>query len=297
MNGRMSLLLLSLCLGLPLVARGDVTVVATIKPLQLIAAAVIDGHGETRVLINPDQSPHHYSMRPSDRMALAEADLILWVGEPLEAYLAAAFNNADLQSRTLSALTLDLPARLSLRSSHGHLASDRDRIDPHVWLHTGNARVIAEAIADRVSGQDAANAAHYAGNLARFKAAMDQLDATVLEQVGPLRQKSFAVYHDAMQYFEKQFALPHALALVDDPEQAPGMRHLLDMRAALHSVTLDCLLTDVAANPRTIDTLLEGAPLRQVRLDLLGSGVSTTVDGYSTLMRRLVDDIHRCLAP
>jgi len=61
----------------------DVNVVTTIKPLQLIAQAVIKDHGSVSSIVDPQQSPHHFSLSPSDRIALARADLAVWIGPPV----------------------------------------------------------------------------------------------------------------------------------------------------------------------------------------------------------------------
>ncbi|HEY6612292.1 MAG TPA: zinc ABC transporter substrate-binding protein, partial [Pseudomonas sp.] len=46
-------------------ALAEVRVLTSIKPLQLIAAAVQDGAGTPEVLLPPGASPHHYALRPS----------------------------------------------------------------------------------------------------------------------------------------------------------------------------------------------------------------------------------------
>ena len=47
-------------------AQAEVKVLTSIKPLQLIAAAVQDGVAVPEVLLPPGASPHNYALRPSD---------------------------------------------------------------------------------------------------------------------------------------------------------------------------------------------------------------------------------------
>ena len=61
-------------------ALADSRVLATIKPVQLISAALLDGIDEPAVLLPPGVSPHAFALRPSDRRALASAERIYWVG-------------------------------------------------------------------------------------------------------------------------------------------------------------------------------------------------------------------------
>ena len=60
-------------------AQAEVRVLTSIKPLQLIAAAVQDGVGEPEALLPPGASPHHYALRPSDMRRVQEVDLLYWI--------------------------------------------------------------------------------------------------------------------------------------------------------------------------------------------------------------------------
>ncbi|MCL5042672.1 MAG: zinc ABC transporter substrate-binding protein ZnuA [Gammaproteobacteria bacterium] len=77
-----------LLLALPSFVHADQPrVVTTIKPIQQIAAAVLDGVASADVLLPAGASPHAYALRPSDRRSLMAADRIYWVGPDLELFL------------------------------------------------------------------------------------------------------------------------------------------------------------------------------------------------------------------
>jgi zinc transport system substrate-binding protein len=63
-------------------------VVATVAPVHSLTAVVMEGVGEPHLLLPPQVSPHDYALRPSDARAIADADLVIWVGESLETFLA-----------------------------------------------------------------------------------------------------------------------------------------------------------------------------------------------------------------
>lgn len=77
------------------VAAEDVKVLATIKPLQLLAADIVGDTGQVELLVKPGASPHHYSMKPSDRRKLDDAHVIAWVGPDLETFLTKTMRNTD----------------------------------------------------------------------------------------------------------------------------------------------------------------------------------------------------------
>ena len=67
-------------------AQAEVSVLTSIKPLQLIAAAVQDGVGHPEVLLPPNASPHNYALRPSDVRRVQSADLLYWIGPDMEGF-------------------------------------------------------------------------------------------------------------------------------------------------------------------------------------------------------------------
>ena len=67
-------------LGLALPVRAEsLRVVASIKPVQSLAASVMEGVGAPQVLIKGAGSAHAYALRPSEADALAQADVVFWI--------------------------------------------------------------------------------------------------------------------------------------------------------------------------------------------------------------------------
>ena len=62
--------------------------VASIKPIHSLLAGVMEGAGSPTLLVRGNASPHTWSLRPSEARTLQEADLVVWVGEDLESFLA-----------------------------------------------------------------------------------------------------------------------------------------------------------------------------------------------------------------
>ncbi|RED12986.1 zinc ABC transporter substrate-binding protein [Pontivivens insulae] len=70
-------------------AAADVpNVVTDILPVHSLVSQVMEGVGAPAVLVDGEASPHSFSLRPSQAVALQEADLVLWIGEGLTPWLA-----------------------------------------------------------------------------------------------------------------------------------------------------------------------------------------------------------------
>lgn len=67
--------------------------VASLKPLGFIASAIADGVTDTEVLLPDGASEHDYSLRPSDVKRLQGADLVVWIGPEMEAFMEKSVKN------------------------------------------------------------------------------------------------------------------------------------------------------------------------------------------------------------
>ena len=300
----MSRLLVLLLLSLTaLSARAEVRVLTSIKPLQLIAAAVQEGAGSPEVLLPPGASPHHFALRPSDVRRVADVDLLYWVGPDLEGFLPRVLAGRDKPSMAVQ----ELPG-MTLRhfgqaesgedehhDAHGHDDHDHDHrpgsLDAHLWLLPANARVIAARMAADLSAADPANAPLYQANLQAFEQRLDALDGRLKTRLAPLAGKPFFVFHQAFDYFESAYGLQHAGVFTAASELQPGARHVAAMRERLKAAGAACVFSEPPLRPRLAETLSAGLPVRLAELDALG----VEARSYEQLLEELAGQLAGCL--
>ena len=82
-------------------------VVASVKPIHSLAAAVMQDVGSPRLLLQAGQSPHTYSLTPSEAAALERADLVVWVGPALESFLVRPVRNIAGPEASFPLIRLD----------------------------------------------------------------------------------------------------------------------------------------------------------------------------------------------
>ena len=280
----------------PALCYAQATVVASVKPLQLIAAAITDGVSAPQLLIPANQSPHNFSLRPSDVRHLAQADVVMWVGPGLETYLASMFAQESRQDRLLEAAALPGITLLDL-TDHAQAHSADEHYDPHLWLSTANGRVIARSLHDKLVAIDSVHADQYSVNLHQFEISLAQLEEDLERQFKALQEAQFAVFHNGTQYFEDQVGIEHRFVLVPDHEIQPGIRHLLALRAQLADQPLSCLFEDINSNTATVDTVFQDNPVSRIMLDPLGDAVTLGKVGYLQLIQTMASAIQQCLSP
>lgn len=289
----MSRFLPALVLLLPLLAAtraSALEVVASIRPLALIADAVMAGHGEARQLVPDGASSHEYALRPSDRALLARADLVVWVGPVHEHFLPGALRDRPV----LTAQKLPGLKRLPVRrlSDGGSVAGS---LDPHVWLSPDNAAVIARALAVELGRRDKAGASAYAANAEAFARRVQLQNAALRQRFLPLRAQPLLAYHDAYHYLDDALGLRFRGSLTLEPEHKPGAQHVLAMARRVQKEKIACLLTEPGADAALATRIFGRQPYRVAGVDELFVGVPRGASGYETGLARMADDIYRCL--
>jgi zinc transport system substrate-binding protein len=258
-------------------------VVTSIKPLQLIAAAVTDGVSTPALAIGAGQDPHHLSLRPSERRTMQDAALVLWVGPILELPLVDVVEG--LEARVVTSQQL---SGMKVEQVDG-------AADPHIWLDSHNARHIASALAAELQEMDAINADRYARNAAAFSVSLDAVDVEIDQALHAIQGRAWAVSHHAFRYFAEQHHLQEPLALTDSSNNAPGVKSVLALREQLAAQHIACLLTEPTENHQQLDALLSGSNINVVSADVLGVAIAPAADAYAQLLRQLTTALQECM--
>jgi len=110
-------------------AHADVNVVASIKPVHSLVAAVMDGVSEPDLIVEGAGSPHNYALKPSQAQMLEDADLVFWVGGELETFLEKPVEALAADSQSVELLDAHDLIRLEFREGgaferHAHGEGD-----------------------------------------------------------------------------------------------------------------------------------------------------------------------------
>lgn len=305
-------------------ALAEVPVVATdIPPVTSLVAQVMQGLGEPTSFLPATADPHHVTLRPSEAQALADADLVVWIGPDLMPGLGASLPSLAGETTILTLAELPGTERLSFRQredfgaehddhedhadhddhahddhaeddEHDDHAHDHGDIDPHVWLSPANATLWLTVIAEELSARDPANADTYAANAAAAQARLAEAVDTARTDLSGLTSRDIAVDHDAFQYFEHSFDLHAVLTVTTGDDAQPGPRELAEIQQRLETAGISCLLVETEASARQLQTL-GGADIGFTVADPMGSWLNVPVgDLYPAMISSLADQLATC---
>ena len=100
-------------------------VVTDIPPVQSLAAMVMDGVGTPEVIVPTNASPHGFSMRPSQALALEKADLIFWMGHELTPWLEKSLDNLSQDAEIITLLDAEGTQTYAFRSIEEFATGDK----------------------------------------------------------------------------------------------------------------------------------------------------------------------------
>ncbi len=358
-------------------------VVATVKPVHSLVSAVMAGVGEPKLLLEAGQSPHTHSLTPSDAGALERADLVVWVGPALEAFLERPVRNIARDDAAFQLMRLDGLSLLRTREGgawaghahahgdsdhghgenqdaaakadhgdahgadhgddHGHDHADaqshdddhghgdedghgdshdhgdhaeddhagdghgdahahriqgipEDEVDPHVWLDPDNARVIVQALAERLAALDPEHAQTYRQNAEAARQRIAEVDAEVAETIAPVKNEPYVVFHDAYHYFENHYATNAVGSITLSPDRKPGAQRLAEIRGKITELDARCVFREPQFAPDLVETVVENTNARIGTLDPLGVDHAAGPDAYPQTLRDLATDLSDCLS-
>jgi len=329
-----------LALGLSaLVASAPVAaanIVTSIKPLELIVKAVAGDDANVSTLVPAGSSPHSYTMKPSQRRALEQSDVIFWVGPEMETFLNRLLSGQEFKDRAVAFMGESEAALDPAHQEHGHgdehkhkdhddhhdhgghrhdghhdhhddhsnhtnhagvHAHDHgDGEDPHIWIDPALALDMAKQVHARLTTLEGMNPAKLDANLAQFEKKLATAEQDILERLKAAQHIGLFTYHDAFSRFAEHYGLTLDGVLTLNPELSPGARHIAEVQSKLQQANQPCLLTEPQFNRQWWRSITEGLDITFSTWDPLATDIESNADGYINFQYSIADAVAQCLA-
>ena len=304
------------------ISKADVKVVASIKPVHSLVSYVMDGVGRPDLIVDGYNSPHGFSLKPSHAKMIENADLIIWVGEDLEAFLEKPLNTIAKKAVNVEIMELKSIKKLKFREKnvfedhddhghkekkhddhghghkekkhddHGHEGHAHGEHDPHVWLDPMNAKVIIKEIEKQLIKLDPNNSSKYKANSKKAQSELDNLTKNIKRDLKD--NLRFVVFHDAYQYFENRFGIKVLGALTVNPDVLPGAEQLSEIREVIEHEKVNCLFAEPQFNPAIIKSIAKDTKIKTGVLDPLGATLDKGKSMYMDLLKEISNSFKGC---
>ena len=242
-------------------------IVTTCGMVTDIVRNVAGDKAEVIGLMGPTVDPHLHKPTRSDVRALAEADIIFYVGLMLEGRMADTFVSLAGSGKPVYAVTdgLDEAQLREPPEFEGHW-------DPHVWMDVSLWSQCTQAVADRLATFDPANAQYYQANAANYRKELETLDAYIRQVIGsiPEDQRILITAHDAFGYFGEAYGLQVQAPQGITTESEPSVEDVNQLVNLVVDRQIRAIFVESSVNPKGIRAIQQGAEKQGWKLDLGG---------------------------
>lgn len=209
---------------------------------------------EVTTMLGPGGDPHSYQPATRDIERIIESDLVLWHGLHLEAQMVDQLSSlGERQMAVAESVPEELLLALPETDEEGN-----PLVDPHVWNAPEAWIVVVEAIAGKLGEVDAAGAADYAENAARFTADIEAAAERVESLMATVPEPRLLITgHDAFAYFGATYHLEVRATDFISTEAALSATELSELAELIAAERVPVIFQDNQANPQAITSLRE----------------------------------------
>ena len=286
-----------------------ISVVASIKPIHSLVAAVMGDIGTPHLLLEAPSSAHHFTLKPSQARSLQAADIVFWVGPTMEQPLTKALATLAPQAQTLPLIEsaglvlINFDKVTPAHEKHDHEKHDKHDehakhddhlINPHIWLDPQNAKIMLGVIAAHLAKADPENASTYAANADSMAARLATLETDITSQLASYSAAKFLVLHDAHVYFERRFGLRNYGAITTEPDVMPTASRVKALRDELREHRFDCIFTEPFLGQKAVALIAEGSKVSIGTLDPIASNLPAGAQLYPDLLMSYAKALQSC---
>jgi zinc transport system substrate-binding protein len=269
------------------------SIVASFYPLSEAAAKVGGPVVAVTNLTPPGVEPHDLELDPEQVAEIADADLVLYLGEGFQPAVQDAVDvvaegeHVDLLQGIGNARTTSE----SLEPSAG------DVVDPHVWLDPVLMRRIVDRIAETLGRLDP----HAAGFRTRadvFDADLAEIDEQYRSGLSSCRRRVLVTSHAAFGYLADRYGLTQEPITGLSPEAEPDPERLAQLAADVQRTGTTTIFTETLVSPKVAQTLAQEAGVTTAVLNPLEGLTQQQVqagENYLSVMRSNLAALRRGL--
>jgi manganese/iron transport system substrate-binding protein len=298
-------------------------VVATTSVLCDLTQQIAENTVALTCLLDPGTDPHTYQVKPSDRQALEQADLILYDGYGSAPTLIEMVEGSTSEAARVAVYEQAVPTPLmGAAHEHDHDAEaihaesdehDHDHNteadqehsdesadhaneanlvpDPHIWHSAIHNAAMASVIADRLAETNPDQADLYTENASRLVSQFEEIDRWIQTQVAtvPADQRQLVTTHDSFGYFADAygFEVKGALSgLSTDQKPTPGA--LTALVEQVKAAQVPAIFAETTTNPQLIETVAKDAGVAVAEQPLFVEGPGGPGSAAETMQDVLV---------
>ena len=267
----------------------DFDIVATTLPVYDFTSALCTGTDLTvgRLVTESVSCLHDYTLQVWQMRMIEQASVVVISGAGLEDFLEDALSGSQL--------TIDASSNTHLHSgehhhedSHSH--SHSHDLDPHIWLSTENAAVMAQNICSNLSEIYPQYRDVFQANLDPLLQKLNDLQFYGQSQLSDLSSRDLITFHDGFAYFAESFDLRILEAIEEESGSEASAAEIIHLVELVKINQLPAVFTEVSGSDACASIISSETGAKIFTLDMAMSG-----DSYFDAMYHNIDTVKEAL--
>ncbi len=257
-------------------------VVVTIPVLKDLTEQVGGPYVRVTSLLKGYENEHTYAPKPSDLIAVRNAQLLFEVGLGLEVWVGNLVKSAGRPS-----LMIVTTSKGIALISDEHEASDHDghgRGNPHVWMDPENAATMMRHVTEALIQADPSHAEDFRQNQAAYLKRLDQLRSELTNRLRHLSDRRFIAHHPAWPYFARRFGFEIVGTIQTQSASEPSAIQIQKLISTIKRERVKAVVSEIQLSQRLPELLARETGARVVVLTTLPGGLPRT-DTYLDMLR------------
>jgi manganese/iron transport system substrate-binding protein len=260
-------------------------VVATTATLCDVTKQIAQDTIDLTCLIDGGSDPHTYQPKPSDRLAIEQANLVLYAGYNFEPAILKIIKATLTNSPKIPVNEFAVPQPLQFEED------GQTENDPHVFHSAKNGARIVEIVGASLKRLQPSQTMLYTANTSRLSNEFLQIDRWIKVQIAtiPVAQRKLVTTHDAFGYYSKAYdiAVVGALQGISTEEQATPKR-VAELVGLIKQAGVPTIFAEVTINPKLINAVAKEANVKVSERELFADGIGEPGSEGETYQKMLI---------
>jgi len=271
----MKLLILILFLSSNVVASVKVSV--SIKPIHSIVTLLTEDVTVPDLLIDDNQTAHHFFMRPSHARKITNSDLVVLVDKNFEKGFQKITNNLDYRKIFYFSNT----SKKIINSKHDE--HDEEILNPHLWLDRENVVNFAKNLSNKLIEIDPGNKKQLQKNLDLFLKKFSEVSRINLSNKD---KKIVILQSNSAEYFLNDNNIKDFKIMSNNHEGHISMKKYNEIIKLSEGNKIACVVVDDNSNTDVLKNLTKELNTQLVFVDIVGHDTKDFYEFFQSISER-----------
>lgn len=232
--------------------KGKLKIVTSLFPLYDFAKNIGSDKAEVTLLLPPGVESHTFEPKPSDIIAINNADIFVYTNKFMEPWVAELLKSITSPNLVIVDSSVGINFLKGAEESE-----DLHGVDPHIWLDFDNAKKMAENICNAMAAKDPNNKDFYISNCNNLKSNLNKLDSEYRTGLADCKYRTVIdAGHVAFGYLAKRYNLTFITAFQGfTPDTEPTPKNIAELVDKIKKLGIQYIYYEELLSPKLAQVL------------------------------------------